>query len=210
MIKKRIRPIVLPTLYLLLLVLFGLMTFLISKSLQVAEVKLKDNYTYVSYEILLDNSVPVISTEETKIIKPYTDETVTIGKSYYDYKKDQQTDAIIFFENTYIQNSGVDYVAKNPFNVIAILSGEVMSITEDDIVGKTIKVRHDNNLISTYQSLSDVVVIEHDKVSQGQILAKSGTNSISSDLGNHLHFELFYKDELVNPEDYYNKIIGEF
>ncbi len=210
MVKRKLKPFVLPSLYLLLVVLFMLMTFLISKSLQVAEVKLEDDYLYVSYEVLLDNSVPVISTDEVKIIKPYFGDSASIGKNFYDYRKDSQEDSIIFFENTYIQNSGVDYVSENGFDVVSILDGNVISITEDDIVGITVKVRHSENIISTYQSLSSVTIKENDKVSQGQIIGKSGTNSIGSELGDHLHFELFYNDELVNPEEYYGKTIGEF
>ena len=210
MLKGKLKPFVLPSLYVLLFVLFMLMTFLISKSLQVAQVKLDDNLVYVSYEVLLDNSVPVISTDDVKVGKPYFEQSVSIGKSFYDYTKENQVDSIIFFEDTYIQNSGVDYVSENIFDVVAILDGEVISITEDDIVGITIKVRHDNNIISTYQSLGEALIQEKDKVAQGQIIGKSGTNSIGSELGNHLHFELFYNEQLVDPEQYYGKTIGEF
>lgn len=211
MIERKRNSIVLPMLYLLLLVLFGLLTYLMSKSLQLAQEKVEDNYLYVSYEILLDNSVPVISTNDDLIIRPYREDSVTIGKNFYDYtKEDSQKNSIIYFENTYIQNSGVDYVAENPFDVISIFDGEVISITEDDIVGISVKIRHSNNIISTYQSLSEVIIRENDKVAKGQIIGKSGSNAIGSELGNHLHFELFYNDELVNPEEYYDKKVGEF
>ena len=58
-------------------------------------------------------------------------------------------------------------------------------------------------MISVYQSVNDVKVKEKDQVTQGQVIATSGTNNISSDLGNHLHFELYNKNILVNPEDFF-------
>ena len=73
-----------------------------------------------------------------------------------------------------------------------------------DIVGTTVKIEHSNNMISVYQSMKDVQVKENDQVTIGQVIGKSGTNSIGSELGNHLHFELYQDDVLVNPETIFN------
>ena len=182
-----------------------LLSYAITKSLTVTEDKLQENLEYVSYEVLTDNIMPV-SKEETndEIVRPYTDTSVEIGKSYYDYKEESenQEDSIIYYENTYIQNTGVDYISKEIFNVNAIADGKVISITEDDIVGITVKIEHNNNMISVYQSIKDVTVKENDQITKGQVIATSGTNNISSDLGNHLHFELYKENILVNPEDF--------
>lgn len=182
-----------------------LLSYAITKSLTVTEDKLQENLEYVSYEVLTDNIMPV-SKEETndEIVRPYTDTSVEIGKSYYDYKEESenQEDSIIYYENTYIQNTGVDYISKNVFDVNAIADGKVISVTEDDIVGITVKIEHNNNMISVYQSIKDVTVKENEQITKGQVIATSGTNNISSDLGNHLHFELYKENILVNPEDF--------
>lgn len=170
------------------------------------------NIRYVSYEILTDNSMPVINQTpqtDTTVMKPYTDGSVTIGKAYYDPKSEEnQEDAIIYYENTYIQNTGVDYTSKNVFEVNSISDGTVISITKDDVVGETIKIDHGNDLISVYQSVKEIQVKENDQVSKGQVIAKSGTNGIGSELGNHLHFELYQNNNLVNPEEYFSNNQG--
>lgn len=58
-------------------------------------------------------------------------------------------------------------------------------------------------MISVYQSVNDVKVKENDEVTKGQVIATSGTNNINSELGNHLHFELYNQNILVNPEDFF-------
>ena len=167
---------------------------------------------YVDGEITenLDRDVPVVSTPSI-IVRPYLNNDVKLAKSFYDYKADSESQekSIILFESTYMQNSGVDYTNLEVFDVISILDGIVISVKEDNILGTTIQVRHSNDLISVYQSLSEVIVTEGDEVLQGQIVAKSGTSNINKELGNHLHFELYYKGTIVNPEEYYNKDINE-
>ena len=191
-----------------------LLSYAVTKSLTVAEDKLQENIEYVSYEVLTDNIMPVSKEEpsatSTEIVRPYTESNVEIGKSYYDYKEksNNQEDSIVYYENTYIQNTGVDYISKEVFDVNAIADGKVISVTEDDIVGNTVKIEHNNNMISVYQSIKDVKVKENDEVTKGQVIATSGTNNISSDLGNHLHFELYKENILVNPEDFLNNNQG--
>ena len=109
--------------------------------------------------------------------------------------------SIIYYENTYIQNTGVDYTSKEVFDVNAIADGTVIAVKKDDIVGNTVKIEHNNDMISVYQSINEVSVKEKDQVTKGQVIGKSGTNSIGSDLGNHLHFELYKNNILVNPEE---------
>jgi len=187
--------------------------YLIRQSLAQAEEIYEQNYTYVSYEILTDNIVPVSKevTPTNKIKKPYTNENVKIGKNFYDIKgtEEEQKNAITYYEGTYIQNTGVDYVSKDSFEVSAVLNGKVVSVKKDDIVGLTIKIDHGNQTISTYQSLSEAKVKEGDEVKQGDMIGLSGTNKFNSDLGNHLHFELTYLNKTVNPEKYYDKTLGE-
>ena len=82
---------------------------------------------YVDGEIVdNENEIPVVSTPTT-IVRPYLDSSVSIGKGFYDYEGEEteQENSIIYYENTYMQNSGVDYVSKNVFDVITILDGTV-------------------------------------------------------------------------------------
>ena len=172
-----------------------------------------EDLEYVDGEIMENNSnndIPVVSTVVT-IVRPYLDSSVSIGKTFYDYEgsAEEQEKSIIYYEDTYMQNSGVDYTSKNVFDVVSILDGTVISVEENDILGTTVEVRHTNNLISVYQGLSDVIVEENMQIIQGQIIAKSGTSNINKDLGNHLHFELYYNGKIVNPEEYYNRSIDE-
>lgn len=190
-----------------------LISYATIQSLKVTEDKQMENLEYVSYEILTDNVMPVSkeeTVEQTDLVRPYEDQSVEIGKSFYDYQgeEENQQDSIIYYENTYIQNTGVDYVSKEIFQIRAIKDGTVTSITKDDITGTTIKIEHDNNMISIYQSVDKVTVKEKDKVTKGQQIAVSGTNNINSSLGNHLHFELYDKNVLVDPEKYFTNNEG--
>ncbi len=151
-------------------------------------------------------SYPVIN-ETNKIIYPFSNESVKIGKNYYDYKAEEkeQENSIIIHDNTYYQNTGIDYVAKDTFDILAISNGTVTSVKEDAATGKTVEIKHDNGLISIYQSLSEVLVKKDEIVSQAQIIGKSGTNELDKDLGNHLHIEIYENGISVNPEMYLGK-----
>lgn len=156
------------------------------------------------------NEMPVINTEK-EIEKPFKDETIEIAQKFYDPKatKEDQENSIIYYEGTYMQNSGVDYKGKDKFDVVAILDGKVEEVKEDDILGKIVQIKHENDLISVYQSLSDINVKENDVIKQGDVIGKSGESNINKDLGNHLHFELYFKGVVVNPEEYYGKATSE-
>ena len=78
----------------------------------------------------------------------------------------------------------------------------------DRLLGNIIEIKHDNNFISSYQSLSDVQVKKNDVVKQGQVIGKSGTNAIDQDMGNHLHFELYKSGEIVDPSKYFDQVIS--
>lgn len=154
---------------------------------------------------VVNETIPVINTT-IKPIVPYTNQNVKIGKTYYDYlaEESSQEKAIIKHDNTYIQNTGIDYINSDTFDVVAILDGTVEKITEDDSAGKTVEIKHKDNSISIYGSLSEISVKKGDSVSQGQQIGKSGSNEIDKDLGNHLHFEIYNNGQNVNPEVYLN------
>ncbi len=166
-----------------------------------------DDLDYVSSSIL-DEDVPVIN-EVSKMIKPYTASGVSIAKSYYDYQADaaEQEKSIVYHDNTYMQNSGVDYVLEDVFDVVSVLDGTVTNVKEDELVGKTIEIKHDNDYVTVYQSLSEVSVKKGDTVKQGDVIGKSGTNELDSEAGNHLHFELYIGGQVVNPANYIDKEI---
>ena len=210
--SRRIKPILVPVIYGVCVVAFLFSMYFAQKFAKNLLFQKQSDIEYVDGEITESENkdIPVVSTS-VKIVKPYLDDTVKLVRSFYDYEGDSadQEKAIILYEDTYMQNSGADYANENVFDVISILDGTVISVEDNDILGTTVEVRHSNELISVYQSLSDVSVKENDQIIQGQIIAKSGTSNINKDLGNHLHFELYYKGKIVNPEEYFNKSVDE-
>ena len=205
--KKRLvlKPFVLPVVYMTMVIALVLSVYFINKP----NAKLDEELTYVSGAIL-DEYVPVISTD-TVILRPYTSENITIGKNYYDYKapEDEQKNSIIYHENTYLQNTGIDYIQNDVFDVVSILDGEVIEVEDKELLGKSVTIRHNNEIISVYQSLSQTSVKKGDKVVSGQVIGKSGTCELNKDLGNHLHFELTVNGVLVDPENYLDKKLNE-
>ena len=75
-------------------------------------------------------------------------------------------------------------------------------------MGDTIEIRHDNDLISLYQCLSDVKVKIDDTILRGQAIAKSGTCNLYNK-GNNLHFEIYHNGLIINPIDILDKNIED-
>lgn len=154
--------------------------------------------------------IPVVNTEEV-IVRPYTNGNVKIVKNFYDYQGDAsgQENSIVYYGNTYMQNSGVDYGMDSEFEVVSILDGTVIDVIDDEIMGKTVKIKHSNDLVSVYQSMGSIDVKVDEVVTQGMIIGKSGEANVSPELGNHLHFELYHQGGVVNPENYYDKSVND-
>ena len=89
------------------------------------------------------------------------------------------------------------------------MDGTVIDVKDDELLGKVIEIRHNNNVISTYNGLSEVSVEKDMVVKSGDMIGISGTSNIFKEAGNHLYFELAVNGKLVNPIDYYDKTLGE-
>ena len=204
--RTKLKKYVLPT----TLMTFGLITVITAVLLTRINnsIESNDHLTYVSGTII-SQDIAVINTTK-RIIFPYTEQEVKVGKNYYDFKgtAESQENSIIYHDDTYIQNSGVDFVYDKMFDVISILEGTVTNVKEDEVLGKIVEITHNNDYISVYQSLTEVNVKKGDTISQGQRIGKSGNNQLDKELGNHLHFELYIGGQVVNPLDYLDKEIS--
>ena len=207
--RRKLKKVVVPTIIGVLFLTFITTLFFVNKSMSEPVFEDDTDFNYTTKSIF-SNDLPTIN-EEVVIIKPLTDESVKVNKSYYDYKgeKENQENALILYENTYMQNSGIDYHSDKVFDVTAILDGMVINVGEDEMLGKFVEVRHSNDMISIYQSLSEITVEKDDTIKQGHILGKSGKNNINPKLENQLHFELSYKGQYVNPEEYFDKKVQD-
>ena len=206
--RKKLKKSVKIVLGVLIVVIMSLSIILLSNN-TTKQVYAPKDYVYVN-DYIFDNYSPTISTEES-IKKPYNSNKVSIYKNYYekDDTDENQQKSIIYHENIYMQNSGVDYTSDEQFDVISSLSGEVTNITDDSLLGKTVEVKNTNEIIVLYQSLGEVFVKKGDTISQGQIIAKSGVCKLNEEVKNGLHFEIYVNGSVVNPEKTYNKQLKE-
>ncbi len=177
------------------------------KSLQTSN---EEDYTYVSR--LFDDGVKSVVSTQNTIIKPYTDTNVKALNNFYDYKSDEksQQNAIINYDTTYIQNSGIAYGGiDDTFDVVSVLPGKITSVKEDKLMGKIVTIEHDNNISTTYQSLSEVTVKEGDTVASGTVIGKAGESNLEKDLGKHVLFEISVDGKYINPNNCYDKTVSE-
>ena len=208
--KRNLKLYAVPAIYVFAILILGTSMVLIGRIINNHKFKGNEEMEYVDKEIVTDNEyIPVVNTQPT-IRKPFLIDNITINKTFYNQEDDKnnQEKSIIEYQGTYMQNTGVDYKYNEVFDIVSILDGTVIEVTDNDVLGKTIKIRHNNDLISTYQSLSEVSVKIDDTVLNGQVIGKSGTCSLYSKDYN-LHFELSYQGKNIDPEKTYNKTEDE-
>ena len=211
---KSVKKIFVPTIYLIaILSVVGCPLLTIMSTNKYLTESEKFDY---SINGLIDNEVKPVQGEDitknnVKVIKPFRNEKVTIGRGFYDFEGEQtnQEKSIIFYENTYMQNSGVDYVSDEVFDVISVLAGKVISVDTDEVLGNIVKIEHDKNIITTYQGIDKVALKVGDVVSQGTIVGVSGKSLVNSNYTTSLHFEVNYKGELIDPEKFYSLNVNE-
>lgn len=162
---------------------------------------------YVTKNIF-DEVYPVINISKG-IEKPFNDASVKVVSSFYDYKEENHENSIIYYENTYMPNTGVIYKGESKFDCLAIYEGEVVKLEEDEIMGTIVTIKHDENIMSIYGSLQNVKVKEGDIVNKMDVIGEAGKNNLSSSLGEHLHFELIVNGKNVDPEKNYGKTLVE-
>lgn len=96
---------------------------------------------------------------------------------------------------------GVDLVAAPKESVLATLDGTVTFAGFDPNSGNVIQVQHKNGFLSIYKHNELLLKEIGDRVVAGEAIALVGnTGKLST--GPHLHFELWYKGNPVNPEEY--------
>lgn len=206
--RRRLRKYVIPTICLMLVctILFSSykMYQILTAGVPIIDPSPKDNTSEVNNSQNDTNITPTVSVSKT-IIRPYTSTDVSATIPYYniDGTNDEQAAALIYYEGIYMQNTGVLYTSNSTFDVVSILDGTVKNIKEDSLMGNIVEIEHTNNLTTVYQSLGEVKVKIGDTVKQGDIIATSGQNKITTDTSNALHFEVFYKGEVFNPEEFY-------
>ena len=168
-----------------------------------------EKITYVSSGIF-DRSIPVVNIEEN-ITAPFSNQNIEVARYFYnkDDSEEQQMKSIVFYDNVYMPNTGVDYKYKEQFDVLAIYSGTVVDVSENELMGKTVEIRHNNELISVYQGLDNVEVQKGDIIGFGMKIGTSGTSIINKELGQHVHLEIYKNGEFLDPLKCIGKKLGD-
>ena len=207
--KKGRISLLIPTLNLLAVFSITAGVYFTKKAYDSSKMESMDNITYVSNNIL-NRTVPIINIAET-YNNPFPNTDMEIARYYYnaDDSDDKKEKSLVYYNGTYMPNTGIDYVNKEEFDVTSIYDGTVIDVSNDELLGKTVRIRHNSELISVYQGLNDITVTKGDVVFQGQKIGTSGTNKINEDLQNHLHFEIYKNGETIDPLLCIGKKIGD-
>ena len=96
---------------------------------------------------------------------------------------------------------GTDVVSSPDEAIKSTLDGTVVMADWTSDAGYVIGVQHSNNLFSVYKHNSALLKTTGSFVKAGEVIAFIG-NSGEFTTGPHLHFELWYNGNPVNPEDY--------
>ena len=101
-------------------------------------------------------------------------------------------------------HDGMDLAAEAGTAVLAAADGTVYTVYEDETMGHTVVIRHQDGYVTCYASLGeDVAVAPGDTVKLGQKIGTVGNSALlESALGDHIHFSVTRDDEPIDPQSF--------
>jgi len=143
-------------------------------------------FTYNPAAAYSDYKAPFISPLEGSII-------VKFRQSYWDEEKE-----------TSRKHTGIDIKGTYGQKIKASGNGIVSYIGISPIGGRTLVIKHNEKIRTTYLNLMQIFVPVGAYVKQGEFIASIGAEDDPSSPDIHLHFGIIYDGKYLNPEDVLN------
>ena len=101
-------------------------------------------------------------------------------------------------------HDGVDIAAEAGTAVCAAADGTVHTVYDDDTMGMTVVIRHEDGYTTSYACLAEEVAVKPgDIVTMGQAIGAVGQTALmESAIGHHLHFSVTLNDKSISPADF--------
>lgn len=96
---------------------------------------------------------------------------------------------------------GLDIVTKPDETIKSTLDGTIVFTGFSAEDGNIIQVQHSNNLTSIYKHNSSLLKKTGDRIKAGEAISVVG-NTGEKSKGPHLHFELWFDGQPINPQDF--------
>ena len=141
-------------------------------------------------------SIPEPVTPPQLIVSPLTGETLSVFSM----------DELLYSEtlSDWRTHDGIDIAAEPGTQVLAACSGTVLSVADDDMMGTTVVIGHDDGYETVYANLQSITTVEPEEyVSAGQVIGSVGKTSIAEAAETpHLHFSVRQNGEPIDPADF--------
>jgi len=96
---------------------------------------------------------------------------------------------------------GTDIASNSKESILATMKGSVIYAGFDANAGYIMQIQHQNGFVSIYKHCAALLKTQGDEVSAGEVVALVG-NTGKLTTGPHLHFELWYRGNPVDPEEF--------
>lgn len=101
-------------------------------------------------------------------------------------------------------HNGIDIAAAEGTPVMAAADGTVYTVYDDETMGTTVVIRHEDGYTTKYSCLAqEIMVAAGDTVTMGQQIGCVGTTALlESALDPHVHFSVTCDNEVVDPGEF--------
>ena len=144
----------------------------------------QDQTTPTTPKVAIKTAAPV----EGSTVAPYAMDTLSYNQTTRDWRV----------------HNGIDIAAEAGTKVTAAADGTVYTVYEDDTMGTTVVIRHEEGYTTKYASLAqEVSVAAGDTVTMGQTIGFVGqTALLESAIGDHVHFSVTCDGENMDPAEF--------
>ncbi len=102
-------------------------------------------------------------------------------------------------------HNGIDIAAEDGAKVCAAADGTVYTVYEDETMGTTVVIRHEDGYVTKYSSLDPEVTVKPGQaVAAGDTIGCVGSTALlESAIGDHVHFSVTCNDAPVDPAEFF-------
>ena len=128
---------------------------------------------------------------KSPFVMPLEGETITGFRQSYPVPDEQK----------FLKHTGIDIEGNFGQKVIAAGNGIVSYTGFSPIGGRTLVIKHNNKIRTTYLNLMQIYVTTGKYVRQGEVIASIGASDDPSNSAYHLHFGVIYDNKYIDPAD---------